>query len=240
MKYKEIVYIINDLCKQFSDDSTLTEDHIMFLLNKYRGALLQQYLNIKKVLPESNYQTICLDLEPIDGIPCIEGAKLKSFKKIPDMIPIGNPSLYSFDYFASIITLVSKERMRFVGYNKALGNQIYGAIGPDKHLYLKSCNPQLMYLTKAMLTAVFEDVQAASELACEDSTENTCDIMEQEFPIEASLLPQLIQQVLKDILGAAYRPQDSSNNAQDDLANLAYFLAKNVKSDLAKQMDGTA
>jgi hypothetical protein len=39
-------------------------------------------------------------------------------------------------------------------------------------------------------------------------------------------------------LGGAYRPKDGSNDANDDLASLAYFISKNVKSALAKQLDG--
>ena len=62
MKYKEIIYIVNDLCKQFSDDSTITEDHILFLLKKYRSLILQQYLDANKELTDANYQILCLDL----------------------------------------------------------------------------------------------------------------------------------------------------------------------------------
>jgi hypothetical protein len=47
----------------------------------------------------------------------------------------------------------------------------------------------------------------------------------------------LLQAVLKDILGGAYRPKDGNNNANDDLASLAYFISKNAKSALAKQLD---
>ena len=62
MTYREVIYMVNDLCKQFSDDASYTEDHILFLINKYRGALLQQYLSVKKQVPHSNYQTIEIDL----------------------------------------------------------------------------------------------------------------------------------------------------------------------------------
>ena len=42
--------------------------------------------------------------------------------------------------------------------------------------------------------------------------------------------------VIKELLGASYRPEDSENNASDDLANLASFIQRNVKSSLAKQL----
>lgn len=63
-----------DSLKLASDDSYFTAEHIIFLVSKIRSALLKQtYDNIKKEIPESNYQTICLDLEPSTGFednPC--------------------------------------------------------------------------------------------------------------------------------------------------------------------------
>ena len=59
MTYREIVYSILDLLKQSSDDSFYTEEHVLFLVSKMRAAILKQtYANIKKEIPESNYQTI--------------------------------------------------------------------------------------------------------------------------------------------------------------------------------------
>jgi hypothetical protein len=55
MTYREIIYMVNDLCKQLSDDTMLNEDHILFLLNKYRGTLLYQYTKQKMLVPHENY-----------------------------------------------------------------------------------------------------------------------------------------------------------------------------------------
>lgn len=67
--YKELIYMVSDLAKQQSDDTTLTERHIAFLLNKYRTYLLKQkYLNKAQEIPLSNYQTICADLQEVPFI----------------------------------------------------------------------------------------------------------------------------------------------------------------------------
>ena len=85
------------------------------------------------------------------------------------------------------ISFISKERMNFVGHSKYLQNTIYATIGEDNHLYLKSPNPQFMYLEKVKAYAVFEDVSKAYELGCE--TENDkCEILDTEFPLEAPLI----------------------------------------------------
>ena len=47
--YRQITYLVLDELKQLSDDSTFNEEHIIFLLGKYRGAILKQtYKDVKK------------------------------------------------------------------------------------------------------------------------------------------------------------------------------------------------
>ena len=52
MKVKEIIYIILDRIKGTSDDFSYTEEHILFLINKYRSYMLKQtYKDVKKEIP---------------------------------------------------------------------------------------------------------------------------------------------------------------------------------------------
>ena len=107
-KYSELVYMVLDEVKGMSDDFTYTEDHVIFLLNNFRGFLLKQkYSDIKKQIPESNYQTICLDLiqvPAINGEPCEGGTYLRSNIKVPFLIQIGTPRVYPTDYYQGDIT----------------------------------------------------------------------------------------------------------------------------------------
>lgn len=220
--YREIVYSVLDEIKSTNDDSFFTEDHVIFLLNKYRTFLIKQrYSDIKKQIPESNYQTICLNLievPAISGEPCEGGSYLRSKEKIPFLMKIGTPRVYPIDYYQGEITYVSRERMRYIGYNKYLQNIIYCSLGPDNYLYFKSFNPQYLYLEKVRMTGIFEDPKAASELQCPNENGNiVCDILDREFPIESALVPPLIELVVKELLGAEYIKRDEENNAKDDL-----------------------
>lgn len=225
-KYKELVYMVLDELKLFSDDTDYTEDHVIFLLDKYRAFLIKQkYTDDKKEMPESYYQTLCLDLEEvpaIDGSPCEGKGYLKSIQKVPNIMPVGNVIVSPKDFYQGIyITYVSRERMRFVGHNKFLKNIIYCSIDPQNYLYFKSSNPQFRYLDSIKFTAVFEDSASASSLQCEQNSEdNNCDILNRNFPIEDALIPPLLELVIKELSGAVYRPKDFGNNAKDDLANL--------------------
>lgn len=219
--YKELVYMCLDELKGSSDDFTYTEDHIVFLLTKYRAFLLKQrYSDIKKPIPESNYQTICLDLievPAISGEPCEGRSYLRSNSKLPITMKIGNPKVYPIDYYQGEITYISRDRMRYVGFNKYLQNIIYCSIAPDSYLYFKSNNPQFLYLEKVKFSAVFEDADKASDLQCQEDESSTCELLDREFPIEDALVPPLIELVVKELRQSIYAPADEQNDAQDNL-----------------------
>jgi len=83
-----------DLCKEFSDDSSFTEEHVLFLLNKYRALVLkQEYERLKKESSDENKQSICLDLEQVDSNinnPCGD-LMLRSVQKIPNTLDFSQP-----------------------------------------------------------------------------------------------------------------------------------------------------
>lgn len=225
MLWKQAVYMIFDELKLLSDDAQFTEDHIVFLLGKYRDFLLKQrYSDIKKQIPESNYQTICLDLiqvPAISGVPCGGGIYLRSKSKVPFLMQIGTPRVFPFDYYQGEITYVSRDRMRYIGHNKFLQNLIYSSLGPDNYLYLKSPNPQYLHLKKIKITGIFQDPVEASGLQCPDENGDTvCDLMDSVFPLEDALVPPLIELIVKELTASIYRPDDEKNNSKDDLAGL--------------------
>lgn len=212
--YRELVYMVLDELKLSSDDSFFTEEHVIFLLNKYRAFILKQrYSDIRKQIPDSNYSTVEVNLvlHPFD--PSIGGLYLKSLNKIPDLLNVGAPSIHPENYFCDSVSLISRNRMRYVGYNKHLQNIIYAALGPDNYLYLKSSNPQFKHLEKVHMTGIFED----------PTTLVDDDILDVKFPLEEALIPPMIELVVKELSNGVMRPEDSINNAADDVGNLMTF-----------------
>lgn len=223
MTYKELIYMVLDELKMSSNDAYYTPDHIIFLLTKYRSFLLKQrYSDIKKQIPISNYQDLCLELEkttPIPGLPCVGNVTLRSKQPIPTTMTIGTSRVYPTDYFLGDIAFISRDRLKYVGYNKYLNNILYCSIAPDGHLYFKSSNPQHLYLEQVKFSGIFEDAGDASKLSCND-TQTTCDIEDKQFPIEAALVPPMIELIVNELRGPVYSPEDSDNNAKDDLAEV--------------------
>ena len=229
MKVKEIVYMVLDLAKtSVSDDSYLNEDHALFLCRKYRAFLIKKEQEKRASVEAADIfeqQQICLDLEKIaaiDGTPCSGGYYLRTTKPVPKVVEGTQPQVYPIDYYQGVnISYISRDRMRYVGTNKYLRNIIYTSIGPDLHVYLKSSNPQFMYLKKLRMSAVFEDFDQVTDLLCDDNGEGqVCDVLDMDFPIREYLVPMLIELVVKELTGAKYQIADKSNDANDNLSDV--------------------
>lgn len=247
MLVKEIVYYILDAVKAISDDSLITEEEVLFLLKKYRSFLIKKEQEKEKsttdTASEFEYQQICLNLEKtpaMDGEPCTGGYYLKTTNKIPKVLEGTTPRVYPMDFYQGInISFIPRDRMRYVGTNKYLQNIIWVSLGPDLHLYLYSNNPQFLYLKKLRMMAIFEDFDEATDLLCDsDGDDTSCDVLDAKFPIRDYLVPTLIELCEKEILGVAYRPKEESNDDKDDLADIATFIRRNVKSSLQQQIEG--
>ena len=88
MTLRELVYLVLDEVKINSDDSYFNEDHVIFLLNKYRSFVLKKELEKEnKPLSSNNSQIICLDLIEVrdEDNPC-GGSMLRTEQPIPNLI----------------------------------------------------------------------------------------------------------------------------------------------------------
>lgn len=245
--YREAIYMCLDLLKGISDDFTYTEDHIAYLLDKFRALLLKQrYGNDpRKLVPYSNYQTISIIFSPSEPKEI-----LKSSNKIPYMLQLGIPRLLSTDeaYYNYKYDFTSRERLPFVGYNKYTKNITYFAINesnflitPNKKEYWNvnmslDDNTPTTYIGPHhfSLTGIFENPR---EVRDESSFNEGTDELDRNIPIEESLITTLIELVVKELASSVYRPTDDQNNNRDDNAAMATFLANNTKSSLQKQME---
>lgn len=223
--YREVVYMVNDQLKYYSDDASFTEDHIKFIINNLRNWLLEKKYKNEAKIPFSNYQTICLELEEtpaIAGTDCF-GSYLKSKVKVPTLCQFGGTVIYPVDFISSKkISLVSIDRIKYAGEgNKFLENMIYAAIGPDDYLYLKSKNPQFLHLDKVRIMGLFIDNEEASKLECDNNGDIiVCDVLDKEFPLDSSLVELVVNYAVTELSGQRYMPTDKTNNSTDDMSGM--------------------
>lgn len=230
--YRELVNIVIDLVKGNSDDFSYTEDHILYLLDKYRIYLLKQKYNKNLFgINNSNYQTICVKMvqtknECNDNCCCSTEDYWVSEKEVPTSTMMSFPKLVlnAFSY-----SFVSSERFNYVGNSRWFKEIVYWTIKEDNKLYLKTSKKDFNCPEYIKLTAIFESSTEAHEHRCKGETCDICELMDNKFPMEEELTVALIQAVVKDILGASYRPKDGINNAKDDLSDLANYISNALK-----------
>lgn len=246
--YREAVYMVLDYLKLASDDSYYTEEHVRFLLNKFRAYVLKSKYednqkNPSSVPSDSNTQTLDLNLEHVngvDGMPCT-GEFLRSIEEVPSPMFWCSLKVWAGTMFGDNVIVTMPARFRFAGTGRLASLFNYATIGPDRHLYLKSGNPQLYYLQKASVKGVFEDPEEIYKIENEqllsEGENPVCDILDRDFPLEDNLLALCMQYVVKELSGSTYKPKDSENNADDDLSALAQFIRSYVKNPLRKQIE---
>ena len=236
MTYKELVYMALDALKIHSDDAKFTEDHVIFLLDKYRAyALQQRYLKSNEGIHDSNYQVLYINLEKqFVDTPVEEygGGFKKSLKQIPKVLKIALPKVFDTREWRQEYTFTSSDRLIYVGHNRFLKNVKYCAIDKNGYLELKSSQDRIANITEVQMQAVFENPNEAY-----DFNEDTSDILDRVFPLEAMLVPSVLELVLKDLTNGIYKPSDNLNDAQDALSDLAGYLRRNMKSQFQKQVD---
>ena len=222
-----------DELKLMSDDSYFNEDHIRFLVNKHRANLLKQVYSKDNSNPSnSNYQTIQVPLskgeEDDDFYFSNKDSYLKGDTKIPNLLNISKTKITSStSRFGYTISLISKDRMQFVGHNKWLKNIIYCTID-DNILYVYTYYDDIdTSKVRFNIKGIFEDAEAAY---------NGDDFIDTEYPLDISIVPLLIQSVVQELSPKTITPEDSLNNASDDKSNIANYIARNTKSDLVKQL----
>lgn len=212
--FRELAYMCLDRLKLSSDDAYFNEEHMMFMLKKYRAVVIRKLIEEHKEDGLTS-QELCIDLEQayaIDGVPC-EGIYLKSKQKIP--IVLTGLCVYPESYFNTEIAIVSADRMRFVGHNKWLKNIIYATISPDRYLYIKSSNPQFLYLEKVRVEGIFEDPEEAWELQCCQCGSN-CDPWDADFNLAEAYIPTVLDAIVQTFTAHEFEPEDKKNNASDD------------------------
>lgn len=220
--YREVVAMVQDLLKNESDDRYYTDDHIVYLFNKYRALFLFQYYKNKPLsaIPDSNKQTICVELER-DFNKQDNKLIIQSKEKLPDLIDIDdtlNASIPDNPYNFRL-TYVSPERFPFTNSIGYLSKIIYMTRVNSGKLQLSAhSSVDSNYLKRIELKGIFDDPNVASRLSC-NIDHSVTDELDFNVFLEAKLINLVIKTIVQDLSYGLYRPKDNMNNAKDDLSN---------------------
>lgn len=234
--YKELVYMVLDELKAKSDDFYYTEDHIIFLLEKYRAFLLKQkYRTPKSVVLNSNYSYIEIPA------PLTLTAHILETSFSCEAIPIAQPKLTVIpnrnDTKKEVIfNYCTEDRRLFLRQSNYLKNMNYFYFLNNK-LVLDSGNKFFKDNHRLNLIARLKIILESPSKVYKNLDDNA-DILDMVFPLEESLISPLLEMVVKDLTSAMFKPEDDINNGKDETGDLNKFMYQNSKSDLQKQIYG--
>lgn len=227
MKIREIIDRIQALYSKGvpSDDTRLSNRHIYNKMLTVRSRLIVQELNKKRSLSTWIYQRLhCIELEEVDrtqDCPCIPPSGcfiLRSKHKLPKPISgLYNSNLrFVGDLLGKRIDYVSNNSIPFLKGNK-YSKSISAYFDMEGYIYIIT-NRDLRYI---MAEGLFEDPQEVRSFLEYCNTEcadcHSCtDILDEEFPIEGSLIEPLIELSLEELVVMfSQAKEDLLNNSTD-------------------------
>lgn len=227
MKIGEIVQRVQSLYSKgaASDDSRLSSRHIYNHMLTTRARLISQEANKKQRISAWNYQTIpCIEMEvvPAHECPCLPAIGcdvLKSKYELPK--PLHGLSEDLIKSVTSIERSIKIDSITINAVNAQRGNKYTSKKSNyfirDGYLYLTT------YTEMSVLSIVglFEDpVEVEEFIGYCDETCTGCrgckDYPEEEFPIDVSMIDQLIQLTSQELLNIFPQSiEDKVNDSQD-------------------------
>lgn len=215
---REITYDIKEILNSYSDDSSLSIEHIAFMFQNKRNTHLKNYIsNLKKELPLEAMQLICIPLK--EDEQCEDDFKfLKGTVKIPSTLESSGRSNISQIFLNSRVSkwlnVIDYIRFPYLKSGRMNTKQIYVAIDPDSYPIVYSNSNNHQYLEDIKLNIIAENPEEAYKLQC-DKDEN-CDFYDSNYPIESSMVDLIKKEIIQELLIKYRIPVDQINNGQDD------------------------
>jgi hypothetical protein len=215
---REIIYDIRELVNAYSDDSKLLDDHIAFMINNTRNALLKQQMsNLRRVVPKEALQVVCLPLE-IDKNCFDDITVLRSSVAIPSTLDnTGRSDLYKVhapgSRFTKNINTIDYSRLPFVSAQPYNELQLFVSVDQHSDLVIYNSKDKHLMLEEIQVENVFTDPKQAYEMGCGNDT--GADFMDMPYPINAALISPLKNQVLQELIMKYKMPIDPHNDAED-------------------------
>lgn len=251
--YRELIYMVLDKVKESTDDAYFKEEHVAFLMDKYRPFLLKQrYADIRKSISQNNYSRFIVTLNVSTGTNTnlgitynytTDGKIWYSTTTMPRFISLNGETeefkIFNYGVDATVnnvfkgdFSIVSQERFKYIGENKWLKKFAYATISPDYLLCLKLADTSLVLPTTVLVQGIVEDPK-------KDVTRIlpiVSNYLDMTYPLEDALVPPLLELVVKDLSSNLYSPEDTNNNAKDDLEGLTVKSTAPSKSDAIKTL----
>jgi len=219
-----MIYSAKELLNAYSDDVSLSNEHLAFLFKNKRATYLEVLAaNPRKQMPREAYQLLCVKLTP--DTEC-ENDKVMLISKLPlpptinsDQDTEGISSVKLESIMSKWINIISHERLPYVLNGRFNTNQIYISLNANKNIVLFSPSNSHIFIEEIKIEVVAEDPEEADKLACLKAGEVACDFYDKKYPIPESLVAPIVTETVNELLIKYRLKQDVSNNGNDDTSS---------------------
>lgn len=227
-KIAEIIYDVREALKEYTNDSNISDEYILYLYNNKRVKFLRQELNNLQRTPDiSSQQTLCLSTELVSaeqcGITTCEKI-LKSKNPLPKLIDLHiKSSIINVKPTKRIsipFNFVNKERVYFADYSP-FKNALLAYLDTDNHIYIYSPKDDLYKMIECIsVTAVFENPLELTNYVnccgCQPNSETVCfDEFLSNYPLSAHLIDVIKAEIVNELANLKQLPQDKTNNSDE-------------------------
>lgn len=218
----ELVYSVKELLKDHTDNSLISNAHVLFQLKAFRALLLRQlYSDRARAYDYNVIQTFCLEMEVADSGLCgtNTGCKiLKSKKQLPELLSLKGRAAF-VRAAPPIIGAEPFDIIKSSNISNCLEDE-YGTNSvfiKDRYVYLVGQTPSVLLVKCISVSAIFVDPEDLYDYntckSCGGESE-PCYTEDSDFPMPGFLITPLINGVLKEFLTvkALEQRRDVDNN----------------------------
>tara|TARA_R110000744_G_scaffold157_4_gene529 strand:+ start:2858 stop:3550 length:693 start_codon:yes stop_codon:yes gene_type:complete len=220
----QLVFDVMEIVRgqQISDDTDISEKQVIYQINNQRALWLKREQNKPGASIDSQIvQDLgCLELIEVDAAECctieLGCTVLRTRKQLPKFI--------NFHSGLGITRVGPIHKLKlpftYTNYDKA----IYTANAENKYskgvlafllngyVYTIMTDPNMVHLTYINVRGVVEDPTALKDYKC-DSEGTACFSYDDEYPLNADLIPFIKEQVLAQL--GVMTPKDTANDGQE-------------------------
>lgn len=203
----EILYNIKELMREHTDDTLMSDRHILFLFGMHRAKLLRQlYSDRAKELDSSALQTLCVGMETVDKGLCgiTVNCNIKRSKvKVPDLLSLkGRSALVSAG--PPMVGSNKFDLINNVNVNAVMADEYAttSVFFEDDYLYVIGPVPAAELVSCIRITGIFDSPMELENFSstCPTQKFTPCVTDDTEYPIPGHMIADVTQLVLKDFL----------------------------------------
>jgi hypothetical protein len=227
---REMISSAREMVNAYSDDVTLSNEHLAFLFKNKRATYLEVLAaNPRKQMPREAYQLLCLKLTPDpeceDGVVLLKSNFILPATINSDQDTEGIASVKLESIMSKWINVVAHERVPYLSEGRFNTNQIYVSVTSDRKVILFSPSNSHVFIEEVKLEVIAEDPEEADALVCLKPGEVACDFYDKKYPIPESLVAPIVTETVNELILKYRLKQDTVNNGADDTLaqNIPYY-----------------